>query len=98
DDVPETGLPAVLAGQHDASGLRMPVGGEAAEALLVVELVVAVVLEGAVSVDAGLVRKRIAAGADVVERQRLAECVAGPERKPAGPRQVDRVTDRVTIA
>ncbi len=50
--VPEPGHAAILAGQHDSPGPRVPVAREWAERLIVVQLVVVPVLERAVSVDA----------------------------------------------
>src|SRR6185437_2391936 len=96
--VPEPGLAAVLAGEHHPALAGEPVGWERPERLVVVELVVPPVLQRTVSVDARLVRERVAAHPGPGRRQRLPERVRRPQPEPAGPGQVDRVADRRRVA
>src|ERR1700733_217994 len=91
--MPEAGLPAVLAGQHDPARPGKPVVPERPQRAVVVQLVVLAVLERAVGVDAGLVSERVAAHPGLVLRERLAERVARPPAEPPGPGQVDPITD-----
>src|ERR1700761_827084 len=91
--MPEPGLAPVLAGEHHPALAPEPVVRERPQRAVVVKFIVVPVLERPVGVDPGLVRERVHARAGLIRREWLAEGVAGPQREPPGPGQVECVAE-----
>jgi hypothetical protein len=89
----EPRLAPVLTGQHHPPLAREPVVRERPECVIVVQFVVAAILERPVGVNARLVRERVPAHPRPGGRQRLPERIGRPQPEPPRPRQVDRIAD-----